>query len=375
MKKSIIILIPTLNIGGAETVLINFLNCMDHEKYSVTLYLAVNIGPLISKVPENVSFKYLSRNYFVYRVVCFLYAKYNFTFLIRLFSNKMKGKYDIAISFLDGINTDFLLFSKIKYGKIFSIVQSNYEKYSQKTKYLNSELGQTRVKRRYEKLDGVICVSKSVEEGFINVFGDTYKTISIYSPIMTSKLKIDKNKSLKFENNKVHIVALGRLVTVKGYENLIKAINIIVNESNNYNLKLRIIGTGELQDSLQTLIRNYSLEEFVELCGYVEDAYPLIEASDLFVMTSFSEGLPTALCEAMILGKPVMVTNVSGCSEVVSNGEYGAICEPNAASIAEVLGKLVVSPDLLESLKRKSLERAKMFSVDHAMDQYYKLFE
>ncbi|MCC5917068.1 MAG: glycosyltransferase, partial [Cryomorphaceae bacterium] len=318
---------------------------------------------------------YLIKNYFFFRVISYLYAKYNLRFIIKLFSLKLKGEYDIAISFLDGINTDFIILSKAKYKKLFSIVQSNYWHYGQKTKYLKSYAGKLRAQFRYKKVDTVICVSESVKEGFIKFFGDSYNTKVIYSPIMISKLMQESQHPFKVDLERFNIVALGRLVPVKGYENLIKAVAVLQKQKQYKHPYLRIVGTGELFEPLSKLIKELGLQNNVELCGFVENPYPIILNSDLFVMTSYSEGLPTALCEAMILGKPVMVTNVSGCSEVVDNGKYGAICEPNVESIASKLEQILQDEDYRTELTEKSVERSQIFSDEHAMQQYYDLFE
>lgn len=374
MKERILILIPTLSIGGAETVLINFINSIDYNKYDVTLFLVVDKGPLREKLPKNISYKYLSKNYFLFRVICYLYAKYNMRFLIKLFSLKLNGNYDIAISFLDGITTDFIILSKAKYKKLFSVVQSNYWHYGQKTKYLKSNIGKRRAQLRYRQVDAVICVSESVKEGFVKVFGGDYNTKVIYSPIMNAKLLQESLKPFQIDTERFNIVALGRLVPVKGYENLIKAVALLVDQQAFKHVYVRIIGTGELFDKLSKMIYEMGLENHVELCGFIENPYPIILKSDLFVMTSFSEGLPTALCEAMILGKPVMVTNVSGCSEVVDGGKYGAVCEPTVESINSKLKQILHNDKYKLELTQKSKQRSIIFSDEHSMQQYYDLF-
>ena len=192
---------------------------------------------------------------------------------------------------------------------------------------------------------------------------------------MVSKLMHESKKAFELDTKRFNIVAIGRLVSVKGYENLLKSIAILVKQKHFHHIQLRIIGTGELFELLSKLINELGLQNNIELCGFVENPYPVILNSDLFVMTSFSEGLPTALCEAMILGKPVMVTNVSGCSEVVGDGKYGAICEPYVDSIALKLEQIIQDDDYRSELAKNSIERSKIFSDEQTMKKYYNLFE
>ena len=87
------------------------------------------------------------------------------------------------------------------------------------------------------------------------------------------------------------------------------------------------------------------------MLGFIKNPYPYIALSDAFVMPSLSEALPTALCEAMILKKPVIVTDCSGCREIVNNGEFGLIAEQNDSDLAEKMMMLMNDKGLLNHLK------------------------
>src|SRR5699024_10651364 len=88
------------------------------------------------------------------------------------------------------------------------------------------------------------------------------------------------------------------------------------------------------------------------------------------VMSSFSEALPTALCEAMILGKPVVVTTCSGCSSMVGNGAYGIMTNDTPESLLNGLKILMADYAMRKDVSKKSSQRSKQFNIKHAVEKY-----
>jgi len=90
-----------------------------------------------------------------------------------------------------------------------------------------------------------------------------------------------------------------------------------------------IAGDGSRRAELEELARSLGLTESVFFCGHRDDVLELLQAFDLFVMTSDHEGLPMALLQAMCLQKPVVCTAVGGIPEVVENGNSGILVDAN----------------------------------------------
>ena len=165
----------------------------------------------------------------------------------------------------------------------------------------------------------------------------------------------------------IRFVSVGSLYPVKGYDLLIDAAAQLKSEIQNF--KIDIYGSGYLEKQLLEQIKINKLEGFVELKGFVSNPYPAIKNADVFLMTSKSEAMPMALCEAMILGKPVLVTNCSGCREVVNYGEYGLMADQNSKDFCNKLKLIMIDKDLRDDMSSKSLSRAKIFSDEHIMSQ------
>jgi glycosyltransferase involved in cell wall biosynthesis len=87
-----------------------------------------------------------------------------------------------------------------------------------------------------------------------------------------------------------------------------------------------ILGEGEERSALETLIRNLGISDDVALPGFVDNPYPYLRQSAVFVLSSAWEGLPTVLIEALALGAPIVSTDCpSGPAEILRNGSYGSL--------------------------------------------------
>lgn len=137
------------------------------------------------------------------------------------------------------------------------------------------------------------------------------------------------------------IVAVGRLSPEKGFNDLIKAFSIIYPE--NPNLRLLILGEGEEREGLETLIKELGLIAVVSLPGFVDDVASIIKRSDLLVMSSYTEGMPITLLEAVVENIPVIATKVGGIPELLSDYKKAIMIEPGdslgiSGAVKDVLG-------------------------------------
>lgn len=376
-KKRILFIIPSLIGGGAERTLVNLLQRIDYQKYEIVLVSVLKKGHYLNKIPQQVKLITLFKNAFWLKIITKLNQKYGLDYFFRRAMNRyVSGKYNVGISFLDGIYTQFLFFNS-QINKRFTFVHSSYKSYSNFFKFYNNSKYKERVIReRYSKLDGIRFVSNDAMNEFIDIFGDFPNMKVHYNLINKDEILIKyKDTSIVDCNDfdTFSFVAVGSLLPIKGYELLIKAAHIISQKG--YSFKLNILGSGPQEKHLQLLIRQYFLEDRIKLHGFVNNPYPFIYSADVFVMSSKSEALPTVLCEAMILGKPTLVTNCSGCRELVNNGEYGLMAEFDVEDYANNMISYLTDKNVIDYYSKKSLERAKLLDESKIMEEYYELFE
>lgn len=136
------------------------------------------------------------------------------------------------------------------------------------------------------------------------------------------------------------IGTLGRLSPEKGHEFLVRAFAAVLREFPR--AILVVVGQGDERDRLERLAVELGVKEDVVFAGYRDNASACVNAFDLFVMPSLSEGLGLAMLEAMALRKPVIATNTGGIPEVVTDRVNGLLVPPGdpqalSRAIVEIL--------------------------------------
>lgn len=369
MKQKILFLIPSLTGGGAERTLINLLQKLDYTKFEVDLVVVLKDGIYLENVPTAVNCIFLFNSSFLVRTLAWLQKKIDFNYILKKRTeNKITGQYDLGISFLDGNFTDLLFLIKgLK--KRFTWVHSSYQSNQNFARfYENTNYVQKLKKERYGRLNGIYFVSNDAKEEFIEVFGEYPKMEVIYNFIDTKSV-LKKSVSETYSKNDVfEFIALGSLLKVKGFDRLIRASKIV--KEKGFDFKISILGSGPEKNNLESLVKENNLINTIDFLGFVSNPYPLFKNAAVFIMSSVSEALPTVLCEAMILGKATLVTNCSGCREIVGNGIYGLMAEQSDQSLAENMIKYISNANLIEHYELQSLERAKLFDDRLILEAY-----
>jgi len=156
------------------------------------------------------------------------------------------------------------------------------------------------------------------------------------------------------------LATVGRLHPVKNFDGLIEAMRLLPEQ-----VTLTIWGEGPQREQLETLVQSLGLAERVRLPGESKDMQEALTGADVYVQPSKSEGCSFAVAEAMLHGKPVVVTPRGGLPEQVEHRVTGLVatdCDPEA--IAAVLRELVDDPALAARLGETGRKSAtQMFSM------------
>ncbi|PKD43252.1 glycosyltransferase [Rhodohalobacter barkolensis] len=373
-KRNILILMPSLRAGGAERTLINLLHKIDSNRFNVDLFVVSKKGPYIKDIPDYVNTTFFFKNDFIARVFGFIHRQYSIDWFFKRKMQAIEKSYDVGISYLDANFTDLLFYSE-NIEKRVAFIHSSYKTHDNYDRFYSKESYNRKLrKNRYSMLDAIYFVSEDAMEEFIEVFGKYPKMDVIYNMVdresIISKSKINDGEETE---GSFRFSAVGSLMEVKGFDRLIRAAGILKDEG--YRFTIELAGTGEEETNIRRLIKSLKLEDTVILHGFLPNPYPLIKKSDVFVMSSISEALPTVLCEAMILGVPTVVTNCSGCRGLVNSGEYGLMAEQDDADLAEKMKQYLENPHLLEHYRKKSIERSKLFDDERVLNSYHEIFE
>jgi len=159
-------------------------------------------------------------------------------------------------------------------------------------------------------------------------------------------------KELGLPPERFLIGAAGRLSAEKGFDLLIRAVDRLVREG--MDVELRIAGEGSEQARLQSLIDESGRGDRIRLLGYCADLRGLYEALDVFALSSLREGLPNVLLEALALETPVLATRINGIPRLISDGVNGRLTEPGSVdTLADGLRQMLTNPGERERFARE----------------------
>lgn len=169
--------------------------------------------------------------------------------------------------------------------------------------------------------------------------------------------------------------AIGNLFLVKGQTYLLRASKIVAKEYPG--LVVLIAGDGDQATALRAEAVSLGIADNVKFLGFRSDVPSLLQAMDVFVLPSLSEGLPLSVLEALAYKKPVVVTNVGGVGEIVTDGVNGLMVpSEDPEALAEKILNLLNDPDLgvrLGCAGRDTVEAA--FSLEMMVARYQALYE
>lgn len=217
--------------------------------------------------------------------------------------------------------------------------------------------------------DRIIVESPSV----INFLGlDKYRqklaVIGVY--IDTNLFQIKK----ELRERKKLVGYVGRLSWEKGVMNFVKAVPLILKKSNN--IEFLIGGGGTLQSKIRDELKKNDLSQNVKQTGWIHDneIVKYFNELKLFILPSYSEGLPHTVLKVMACGTPVLATPVGGIPDIIKDGETGFIMEDNSPDcIAKNVIRALEHPNLDEIAKnaRKMIE--KKYAYEVAVENYKNL--
>jgi len=172
-------------------------------------------------------------------------------------------------------------------------------------------------------------------------------------------------KNLDLEDTGVPIV--GWIARVTAVKNPMRALEVADALPDT---RFVIAGGGDLLEQIKA-----KAPSNVSVIGWAEAA-DLFGASDIILSTSENEGMPVALIEAQLAGKPVVATDVGSVSEVILNHETGIVTNKNAGSIASALESLILDKSTREEMGRLAIARAQaLFSVDRMINAHIELYK
>ncbi len=311
--KNTLLLVPNLKAGGQEKVAVETAKLLKNEGYQVYLCVFDSLGAFYDVSGYNVIDICIPASKSFYKKVA--------NFLRRMHKlYAIKRNLQIQYSYSFGITADLAnIFSQYSDQIITSI-----RGFASTQGFINKRLITPLIVLRSHK---VIVVSREMETEIKNhIILGKRKVRTLYNPYPIEEIRrkaLAKTDTDMVFQGKI-IVAMGRLVPIKGYNHLIRAMKYVVTWDSN--TKLVIIGDGPERDNLKQLIKRMDQENHIFLIGNKENPFSYLKQCSLYCLTSYREGFPNSLVEAMICGLPVISVDCkSGPREILGYSFEGNI--------------------------------------------------
>lgn len=137
-----------------------------------------------------------------------------------------------------------------------------------------------------------------------------------------------------------------------------------------------LIGDQTDNDSFQNMRERSPIKDQIHLLGRRNDVVSILKSSDIYVQTSLEEGFGRAISEAMSVGKPIVMTNAGGCTELIDENSGIIVPKKDAKAIGQAISKLIDNEDLRIKMGRNAKERiATVYHIDQTIDDTLSLYQ
>ncbi len=202
----------------------------------------------------------------------------------------------------------------------------------------------------YRNRDKIIAACRIAFENASAVIGVSDKVLQKIEKIVDLQgrkfvafngVDVERFAPISHNNDKVRFLSVGNLIWLKGHDYTIRSVKALV-EKGYRNFHLDIVGRGDLEEELKTLVCQLNLEDYVTFHGYIpyDSVRDMMQQSDAFVLPSYYEALGCVYLEAMACGLPVIGCYGNGIDEVYENGKQGFLIEnKNQAQLTQAMEK------------------------------------
>lgn len=359
--NKIIFVIQTLGVGGAERVLVHYLNSIDRTQFEPILVSFQSKGDFFHLLAPSI------------RVIRFDKKKpyHLIKIFFQLWHVFIDEKPDIIVSFIDYANVLTILASKFCFYKHKVIVRES-NMLSELYKHVSfAKLRTLAVKILYPQSSQIIVNSIAVKNDLVSKFSlPQNKIIVLYNPIDIMKIHVlmkQKPKISCFTKNTFTIVSVGRLELQKNFPLLLKSFaSLPIKEK-----ELIILGRGKENSRLRDLARMLSIGKTVHFIGFQKNPFAYVKRADCFILSSQFEGCPNVILEAFVCGTPVISVNFPGVQEFVTHGINGLITKKDPQEIARAALLLFNNRSLKNKIASNAEKTVQRFDITKQSKMFY----
>ena len=264
-------------------------------------------------------------------------------------------EYDIIMTFHSHISKAILDNKKYLKGKVVATEHLNYSNFTMIRKIINIIT--------FRKADKLVVLTE-YDKSMYSKFLKNVEVIPNAVPFSTNKIS---------NQDKKRIIAIGRLEYVKGFDYLIDIFNLVQNK--HFDWTLTIIGCGSEQKNLEKRIKEYKLNNSIEILPFTNNVQTELLNSLIYTLTSRQEGFGLVLIEAMECGLPIVSFDIPASKEIISNRVDGILVpQGDIQEFANQLSKLMYDYEKRKAYGQNAKNNAERYHINNISNQWEKLF-
>lgn len=370
--KNVLIVSHCMEIGGAERALLGLLGAFDYNEYNVELFLMRHTGELMQYIPERVKLLPENKKYSSLAVPLadvikkgafgvalgrlegkkkaadfaaehgfksseYVFIEYSHKYTVRYMPMISEKEYDLVISFL---TPHYFAAEKTKAKKKIAWIHTDYS---------FIEIDAESELEMWSAYDKIIAISESVKAAFLKKFPSLADRIEVIENIHPAEFiraqanEFDVTDEMP-DDGFVKFLSVGRFCDAKNFDNVPEICSMLEN------VKWYIIGYGADEELIRNKISEFGMHDRVILLGKKTNPYPYFKACDFYIQPSRYEGNAVTVNEALILGKPVAITNYATAKSQIYDGVDGVIVPLENKQCADGLMQFVKDKGLQEKI-------------------------
>ncbi len=370
-RKTILVVSPSLGTGGREKIALNTVRCFEQLGYRAVLVVFRRCETEYPFDGERVDLDEPPRTGTAGRIRAQL-ARAR-----KLRSLRQRYRAECVYSLGEAANIANVLSGRHERGKTVISLHGNAEL---RTGFVPGWV--------YRHADRVVCVAQDMQYRLKQLYPALENTVVIENGYELSAAGAGKDGPSG--GGSLRIAAMGRLNEVKGFDRLITSFCVIRHAVPD--AVLTIIGKGAGEEKLKALVRGLGLRDAVRFPGFLPDPVPVLAQHNMFALTSYEEGFPNAMIEAMGCGLPVVASDCpTGPREILSEAyspepvretrteKYGVLVENSDAGFEGRFGGAVVdlwnNPEQRAAYEGACPRRAGDFSLERYREKLKELLD
>ncbi|MGI0480993.1 glycosyltransferase [Geminocystis sp. CENA526] len=373
-KLKIALLVPSLNGGGAERVIVNLANYFNRQKESTVWIITTQKGVYFDILDYDIMRYFLpDLNLRIFNLNILKSVSQLISLCLFLIINKP----DILMSTTHSSNILGPI-AKILTGvktKVVVRTANTFDDFRVEKLSLRQRLYLRVLKLSYYLADFHIANSPDTKKDvnfFCCVPKENIKVIPnpVYDPKIEN-LSLEKIGHKWIDNGCKYIVSAGRLHPQKDFDTLLMAFYELQAK---HDVKLIILGTGDQEKRLKELVKKLGIAEKIDFVGFQTNPYPYFKNAQVFVLTSRWEGFGNVLVESLAVGTPIVSSDCSGGPRfILKDGMYGTLVNiGNSQGFADAIEQVLLNQNIYP--KEFLIKRAKDFSIDEIGEYYFNEF-